>query len=140
MRNLCVFCAFSTFAQKIFKWWGCNFTWSFFFDQKSFSYCWDNFDFPGSIVYLSCSCFFSTSPHENFPIPFLFEQSLASLDTSLKLIMGYTRSPFCQFFLHFWCFWPILILPNTFLRKLHFHLPNRGCNCPFRDLQDIWLF
>ena len=29
MHNLCVFCTFSTFAQKIFKGWGCNFTWSF---------------------------------------------------------------------------------------------------------------
>ena len=29
MRNLCVFCAFSTFAQKILKGWGCNFRWSF---------------------------------------------------------------------------------------------------------------
>ena len=24
------------------------------FDQKLFSYCWDKFDYPGSIVYLSC--------------------------------------------------------------------------------------
>ena len=29
MHNLCVFCTFSNFAQKIFKGWGCNFTWSF---------------------------------------------------------------------------------------------------------------
>ena len=29
MHDLCVFCTFSTFAQKIFKEWGCNFTWSF---------------------------------------------------------------------------------------------------------------
>ena len=29
MYNLCVFCTFSTFAQKLFKGWGCNFTWSF---------------------------------------------------------------------------------------------------------------
>ena len=91
MHNLCVFCTFSTFAQKIFKGWGCNFTWSFgkvmrfkalktvfvariirhklciiyaffdffcskiIFDQKLFSYCWDKFDYLGSIVYLSCS-------------------------------------------------------------------------------------
>ena len=87
MHNLCVFCTFSTFVQKIFKGWGCNFTWSFckvmrskwtemvfvariirhkicmiyaffcskiVFDQKLFSYCWDEFDYPGSIVYLSC--------------------------------------------------------------------------------------
>ena len=29
MHNLCVFCTFSTFAQKIFKGWGCNCIWSF---------------------------------------------------------------------------------------------------------------
>ena len=29
MHNLCVFCTFATFAQKIFKGWGSNFTWSF---------------------------------------------------------------------------------------------------------------
>ena len=29
MLNLCIFCSFSNFAQKIFKGWGCNFTWSF---------------------------------------------------------------------------------------------------------------
>ena len=84
MHNLCVFCTFSTFAQKIFKGWGCNFTWSFskvmhsksmkmvfvariirhklymiyafydFFVQKLFSYCCDKFDYPVSIVYFSC--------------------------------------------------------------------------------------
>ena len=86
MHNLCVFCTFSTFAQKIFKGWGCNFTWSFGkvmrikslkmvfvariirhklcmiyaflelfcskkFWPKLFSYCWDKFDYTGSIVY-----------------------------------------------------------------------------------------
>ena len=86
-----LFCTFSAFAQKIFKEWGCNFTWSFgkvmrfkslkmvfvariirhklciiyaffdffcskiIFDQKLFSYCLEKFDYPGSIVYLSCS-------------------------------------------------------------------------------------
>ena len=29
MHKLCVFCTFSNCAQKIFKGWGCNFTWSF---------------------------------------------------------------------------------------------------------------
>ena len=29
MHNLCVFCTFSTFAQKILKGWGWNFIWSF---------------------------------------------------------------------------------------------------------------
>ena len=29
MHNLCVFCTFCAFAQKIFKGWGCNFTWNF---------------------------------------------------------------------------------------------------------------
>ena len=29
MHNLCAFCTFSTFAQKVFKGWDCNFTWSF---------------------------------------------------------------------------------------------------------------
>ena len=29
MHNLCLFYTFSTFAQKIFREWGCNFTWSF---------------------------------------------------------------------------------------------------------------
>ena len=29
MHNLCIFCTFSTFTQKIFKGQGCNFTWSF---------------------------------------------------------------------------------------------------------------
>ena len=91
MHNLCVFCTFSTFVYKIFKGWGWNFTrtldkvmhskwmkmvfvagiirhklcmiyalFDFFcskiiFDQKLFSYCWDNFDYLGSIVSLSCS-------------------------------------------------------------------------------------
>ena len=91
MHNLCVFCTFSTFAQKIFKGWGWNFTRSFgkvmrsksmkmvfvarmirhklcmiyaffyflcskiIFDEKLISYCWDKFDYPWSIVYLSCS-------------------------------------------------------------------------------------
>ena len=88
MHNLCVFCSFSTFALKFFKGWGCNFTWSFgkilrsksmemvfvtiiirhklcmiyaflnFFVQKSFSYCWDKFDYLGSIVCLSCYWYF----------------------------------------------------------------------------------
>ena len=91
MHNSFVFCTFSTFAQKIRKGWGCNFTCSFgkvmrikslkmmfvakvirhelcmiyaffdffcskiIFDQKLFSYCLEKFDYPGSIVYLSCS-------------------------------------------------------------------------------------
>ena len=90
MHNWCVFFTFSTVAQRIFKGWGCKFSWSFdkvvcsksmkmvfmariirhklcmiyaffdffcsklIFDQKVFSYCWDKFDYPGSIVYLSC--------------------------------------------------------------------------------------
>ena len=29
MHYLCGFCTFSAFTQKIFKGWGCNFTWSF---------------------------------------------------------------------------------------------------------------
>ena len=89
------FLHFSTFAQKIFREWSCNFTWSFgkvirsksvkmvfvtsiirqimiiyvfldyfcstiIFDQKLFSYHCDKFDYPGSIVYLSClSCIFT---------------------------------------------------------------------------------
>ena len=83
MHNLCVFCTFSTFAQKIFKGWGCNFTWSFgkvmhnklmkmvfvarivrlklcmiyaFFFQKLVSDCCDKFDYPGCIDYLSFWC------------------------------------------------------------------------------------
>ena len=62
------FCTFSTFAQRIFKGWGCKFTRSFgkvigsksiktwfmhFFLFNNFSYCWNKFDYPGSIVYLS---------------------------------------------------------------------------------------
>ena len=89
MHDLCVFCTICTFAQKIFKGWGCYLKWSFgmvmrnkslkmvfvarimrhklcmihaFFvcskiiakGQKLFSYCWDKFDYPGSIVCLSC--------------------------------------------------------------------------------------
>ena len=84
------FFTLSTFAQKIFKGWGCNLTWSYdevmrsksmkkmfvariirhkswmtyafftfcskiIFDQKLFVYFWDEFYYPGSIVYLSCS-------------------------------------------------------------------------------------
>ena len=30
--------------------------WKIIFDQKLFSYRWDRFDYPGSIVYLSCFC------------------------------------------------------------------------------------
>ena len=40
MHDLCIFWFF--FCSKII------------FDQKPFSYCWDEFDYPGSIVYLSC--------------------------------------------------------------------------------------
>ena len=31
------------------------------FDPKSFSFCWDKFDYPGSIVYLSCLGLYSSS-------------------------------------------------------------------------------
>ena len=93
MHNLCVFCTFSTFAQKIFKGWGCNFTWSFvkvmrikslkmafvariirhklwliyaffdFFLLKNYFLTADiNFDYPGSIVYLSCFYWFFVWP------------------------------------------------------------------------------
>ena len=44
---LCVFFLF--FCSKII------------FDQKLFSYCWDKFDYPGFIVYLSCSLSFQAS-------------------------------------------------------------------------------
>ena len=39
MHNLCIF------------WFFCS---KIIFDQKLFSYCWEKFDYPGSIVYLSC--------------------------------------------------------------------------------------
>ena len=41
--NLCIICAFFiVFCSKII------------FDKKLFSYCWSEFDYPGSIVYFSC--------------------------------------------------------------------------------------
>ena len=41
----------------------CIFLWVFFVvDQKVFSFCWDKFDYPGSIVYLSCSNMLSIYP------------------------------------------------------------------------------
>ena len=105
MHNLCVFCIFSIFAQKIIKGRGWNFTWSFdkvmrsksirmvfvasivrhklcmsyaffiffcskiIFDQKLFSYCWNRFDYPVSIVYLSC-CFQNCKFHKQVKISY----------------------------------------------------------------------
>ena len=112
MHNLCVFWGFSTFAQKVFKEWGCNFTWrigkvmrsksmkmvfvariirhklcmicAFFyffwskiiFDQKLFSYCWDRFDYPGSILYLSCFVDNSKKKERKIFVPSFSSQAL----------------------------------------------------------------